>query len=190
MTEAEDIINSVFPISKKSFSEINELLVYKDFKSGSNLISINKTEVYEYFILEGICGSYLHNPEGDEIIISFFNEKSVISPHLTRTKNDISLFNLKSLTDSKVAVINAKDFLNLMINNLEIREFGNTVLRNELIKKVDKEIGFVSLTAKERLLKFRKEFPSFENLIPHPYIASYLGITNVSLSRLRKEISK
>jgi CRP-like cAMP-binding protein len=55
--------------------------------------------------------------------------------------------------------------------------------------KVEKEIGLASLTAKERLLSFRQQFPMFENLISHPDIASYLGITNISLSRLRKELS-
>jgi hypothetical protein len=77
-----------------------------------------------------------------------------------------------------------------MVQDLEIREFGNTVLRNELKKKVEKEIGLASLTAKERLIQFRKDYPFLENLIPHPYIASFLGITNVSLSRLRKELMK
>ncbi|MEM6343465.1 MAG: hypothetical protein AAF927_06275 [Bacteroidota bacterium] len=61
-------------------------------------------------------------------------------------------------------------------------------MQNELLQKVDKEIGLASLKAKDRLIKFREEYPQLENLIPHPHIASYLGITNISLSRLRKEI--
>jgi hypothetical protein len=77
-----------------------------------------------------------------------------------------------------------------MIENLEIRFFANTVLRNELIRKVDKEIGLASLTAKERLLQFRAWYDSMENKVPHPMIASYLGITNISLSRLRRALAK
>ena len=81
-------------------------------------------------------------------------------------------------------------FRTILINNLEIRRFGNTVLRNELARKVDKEIGSASLSAKERLLKFREEYPLLENLIPHTHIASYLGITNISLSRLRSNLAR
>lgn len=81
-------------------------------------------------------------------------------------------------------------FLNLMIQNLEIRNFGNSILLNELIKKTEKEISLGSLSAKDRLINFRNEYSLLENLIPHSIIASYLGITNVSLSRLRKEILK
>ena len=86
--------------------------------------------------------------------------------------------------------MNAYEFEELMINNLEIRRFGNAVLRNELTRKVDKEIGLASLTAKERLLKFREQYPMLENLIPHTDIASYLGITNISLSRLRRDLAR
>jgi hypothetical protein len=72
-----------------------------------------------------------------------------------------------------------------MVDNLEVRRFGNMVLLAELQKKVEKEISLASLTASERLQVFRKEYPGFENIVPHAAIATYLGITNVSLSRLR-----
>ena len=75
-----------------------------------------------------------------------------------------------------------------MVNHMDTREFGNMVLKIELQNKVDKEIGHASLTARERLLKFREQFSLLENLVPHTTIASYLGITNISLSRLRKEL--
>lgn len=114
---------------------------------------------------------------------------SVISPNTIRTFEGKSLLNLQALTDVKLSVLPAPDFEQLMIDNLEIRHFANTVLQQELIRKVDKEIGLASLTAKERLEKLRKDFPNLENLIPHSDIASYLGITNISLSRLRKEMA-
>jgi len=94
---------------------------------------------------------------------------------------------MEALTDCTFAKIDAKAFESLMITDLEIREFGNSVLRQELLNKVLKEIRMVSWTAKARLQQFRKDFSMLENRIPHPMIASYLGITNVSLSRLRNQ---
>ncbi len=84
----------------------------------------------------------------------------------------------------------ADQFLNLMIEDIEIRNWGNAILLNELILKTEKEMALASQTAKERLIRFRNEFGILENLIAHPIIASYLGITNVSLSRLRTELAK
>jgi hypothetical protein len=102
--------------------------------------------------------------------------------------NEISNLNFQASTDIRVGIMDASIFLDLMVDHLDIRDFGNMVLKMELQNKVEKEIGHASLTAKERLLRFRDEFPLLENLVPHHSIATYLGITNISLSRLRKEL--
>ena len=138
-------------------------------------------------MLDGICRSFLLNPEGEKVTISFFAENSILSPFTTRTQNGRSSINFEALTAVKLGEMDAQAFEQLMVENLEIREFGNTVLRNELRDKVEKEIGMASLTAKERLINFREKYPGLENLIPHPTISSYLGITNISLSRLRNK---
>jgi len=186
----KEIINSISPLAQNTINEIESLVQLENYKKGETFIKKNKPNVKEYFLLEGICKSYLINPEGEEITISFFNTKSILSPYTTRTQEGLSVLNFQALTNIKLATIDAKEFERLMISNLEIRNFGNTVLRHELSLKVDKEIALASLTAKERLLKFREQFPMLENLIPHTDIASYIGITNISLSRLRSDLAR
>ncbi len=186
----KDIINSIYPVSENSIKELEELLSYKTFEKGDIFIQKDKRNNDEYFVLEGVCRSFLLNPEGEEITLSFFTANSILSPFTTRTRNGYSSLNFQAGTAVKLALIDASKFEQLMVDNLEIRNFGNTVLRNELQQKVEKEIGLAALTAKERLIKFRKQFPLLENLIPHTEIATYLGITNISLSRLRRELAK
>ncbi|WP_139957970.1 Crp/Fnr family transcriptional regulator [Flavicella sediminum] len=183
----KNIINEVCPISELAFEAIEKYLEFESYAKGADFISLNKENDKEYFMLKGICKSYLINPEGDEITISFYVENSILSPHSIRTSNMKANQYFKALTNVELASINASKFEALMIENLEIRNFGNVVLQKELLSKVDKEIGLASLSAKDRLLKFRRKYKMLENLIPHGAIASYLGITNVSLSRLRKE---
>ena len=184
------IIQSTLPISSTSCQIVEDLIEYNEYQKGETFIREGQNNNKEYFILEGICRSYLLSPEGEEITISFFPDQSIMSPYTTRTSNRKSSLNFQALTNLKLGVMDAFKFENLMVENLEIREFGNTVLRNELQLKVAKEISLASTSASERLLRFRQEYPMFENLIPHPIIASYLGITNVSLSRLRRELMK
>jgi CRP-like cAMP-binding protein len=184
----KNIINAIYPISNQAFGEIEKLLKFETYSKGETFIQRNKRNEKEYFILSGVCKSYLVNPDGDEITISLFTENSILSPHQTRTPKNISNLYFKALTNLEIASINAKEFENLMIENIEIRNFANTVLQNELMLKVEKEIGLASLTAKERLIEFRIKYKILENLIPHTDIASYLGITNISLSRLRKDL--
>lgn len=186
----KEITDSIFRISSNSVRKIESLSHIIEVKKNEVFIEKGRKNEKEYFLLEGICKSYVVNPEGEEITISFFQGGSTLSPYMTRTKGAISTLNFKALSDLKLSVIDQGDFEKLMVNNLEIRRFGNAVLRNELSQKVEKEIGMASLTAKERLLAFRSQYPKFENQIPHTDIASYLGITNISLSRLRKELSR
>lgn len=184
------IINKVSPVSEGSLDLVNDLIVIEVYEKGDVFIDRGKRNNKEYFVFEGICRSFLLSPEGEEVTISYFLEGSVLSPNKTRTANQLSHLNFQALTKVTVASLNADKFEQLMINHMDIREFGNMVLQNELLAKVEKEIGLASLSAKERLILFREKYHFLENLISHVDIASYLGITNISLSRLRKELMK
>lgn len=188
--QVKDIIDGVFPVSKDSFQKLIQLLKIETYTKGEIFISQGKHNAKEYFILDGVCKSYVIDPQGEEITISLFIKNSILSPNSIRTSKSISSLNFKSLTDISLVSMNAQAFESLMIENIEVRNFANTVLQNELISKVEKEIGLASLPARERLLKFREKYHFLENLIPHTDIASYLGITNISLSRLRKDLSR
>lgn len=156
-------------------------------ESGSQLFYPNGPDQYEYILLKGIARTFLINTEGEEITLSFFEANTALPPFVTRTEKGRSLLCCDAITDCEFVTIKASEFESLMIDNLEVRNFGNSVLRQELLNKVHKEIRMASWTAKERLRQFRADFQMLENYVPHTMIASYLGITNVSLSRLRKE---
>ncbi|MDY2587809.1 Crp/Fnr family transcriptional regulator [Winogradskyella aquimaris] len=182
------IVNKVSPVSERSLELMSDLIIVEVYEKGDVFIDRGKNNNKEYFVYEGVCRSFLLNPEGEEVTISYFLEGGVLSPNKTRTANQISHLNFQALTKVTLASLNADKFEQLMINHIDIREFGNMVLQNELLAKVEKEIALASLNGRERLLLFRKKYHFLENLISHVDIASYLGITNVSLSRLRKEL--
>jgi CRP-like cAMP-binding protein len=146
----KEIIHSIYPMSNHSVEKIESLIEIESYNKRETFIQRGKRNSKEYFVLEGICRSYLLDPEGQEITVSFFNSRSILSPYATRTKESISILNFQALTTVKLASIVANEFEQLMINDLNIRNFGNAVLRNELAAKIQKEIGLASLTAKER----------------------------------------
>ncbi len=184
--QTRPLVNKVSPVSEVSLDLISDLISLEVYEKGDVFIDSGKKNIKEYFVFEGVCRSFLLSPEGKEVTISYFLEDSVLSPNKTRTANQISHLNFQALTKLTVASLNADKFEQLMINHMDIREFGNMVLQHELLAKVEKEIALASLDAKERLLLFRKKYHFLENLISHVDIASYLGITNISLSRLRR----
>jgi len=180
------LVNKVSPVSEGSLDLMSDLIVVEVYEKGDMFIDRGKKNNKEYFVYEGVCRSFLLSPEGEEVTISYFLEGGVLSPNKTRTANQLSHLNFQALTKLTVASLNADKFEQLMINHIDIREFGNMVLQSELLAKVEKEIALASLNAKERLILFREKYHFLENLISHVDIASYLGITNISLSRLRK----
>ena len=182
------IVNKVSPVSEGSLDLMSDLIVVEVYEKGDVFIDRGKKNNKEYFVYEGVCRSFLLSPEGEEVTISYFLEGGVLSPNTTRTANQISHLNFQALTKLTVASLDADKFQQLMIDHLDIREFGNKVLQYELLAKVEKEIALASLSAKERLILFREKYHFLENLISHVDIASYLGITNISLSRLRREL--
>ncbi|CAM4090869.1 Crp/Fnr family transcriptional regulator [Zobellia roscoffensis] len=173
-------------LTQKALVAFSALCVEKTFAGGSVIFKPNQNDQSEYILLKGIARTFVLNTDGEEITLSFFEENTILPPCVIRTQNGKSLLYGEALTDCVFAQMNAGAFEALMIENIEVREFGNAVMRQELGNKVQKEIRMASWTAKERLEQFRKDFIMLENRIPHPMIASYLGITNVSLSRLRK----
>ena len=174
-------------LSQRSSTAFADLCFETRYSGRSMLLKPSQPDRSEYILLNGIARTFLVNTEGEEITLCFFEENTIIPPHVTRTENGKSLLYCEALTDCTFAKMDTKAFETVMIENLEIREFGNSILRQELLNKVQKEIRMASWTAKQRLEQFRKHFSMLENRVPHPMIASYLGITNVSLSRLRKQ---
>jgi len=183
-----DIVNSFSPVSANSLEEMVKLAGWKKIPKGDVFIMKGKPNKEEYFLFTGICKSFVINPEGEEVCLSFYTDNSVLTPHVVRTRDNISTHSYKALSDLNIAVINSEEFELLIRNNSEVENFGNSVLRWELFRKIDKEIELASVSAIDRLISLRKDFPNLENMIPHTDIASYLGITNISLSRLRKDL--
>ena len=181
------IIHSISPVSSKSIGKLADIVKYISIKKGEPISRVGQKNNLEYFVIEGICKSFLSTPEGENVTISFFMSNSIISPSSTRNQEGKSVINIQALTEVEIAAFDASEFEKLMIEDLEIRDFGNSVLRIELMAKVQKEIALASLKGKDRLLILRKVYPNIENLVPHSDIASFLGITTISLSRLRTQ---
>ncbi|MFN7119869.1 MAG: Crp/Fnr family transcriptional regulator [Saprospiraceae bacterium] len=154
--------------------------------AGKVFVTLEQWDTHEYILMAGVVRSFLLSADGKDHTIAFFQGGTILSPHVSRTRAGRSLLNLEALTDVTVLQMDARQFESLIEKNLEVRAFANAVLQQELMQKVNREIQLASWSAKARLEQFRQDFEGLENLVPHPMIASYLGITNVSLSRLRK----
>lgn len=188
MEEAKTLIERIAPLTAKAQELLMPLFTPMRVEKGTEIVRIHQKNEQEYIIASGIIRSYVLNPEGKEVTLSFFLEGKAILPNIVRTKGNQSNINLQALTEVELYSFSSIQLIELMVQHIEIREWANAILQTELIVKTEKELAQASMTAKQRLVKFREDYPGLENQISHPHIASYLGITNISLSRLRKEL--
>ena len=190
MNDLKIYLQKNFYLSNDGADRMASIMVPINKAKGEVFVKKDHDSPKEYILFSGICRSYLHNANDDEVTLSFFTKHTAISPNVTRTVRGRSILNIQALSDINMGEFDTEDLMSMMRDHREIEIWGNTILQKELMNKVTKEINQISLTAKERLLDFRERYEGLENLIPHSYIASYLGITNVSLSRIRKELTK
>lgn len=164
-----------------------ESCTIKNYNKNQLIFSEDKRNDREYILFDGVLHRFNVNEQGENVTTGFYMNVAVVTPHFVRTIKSKSIFSLEALTVSKIAEIPVAVFDSLRCNNPAFASFGQSVLESELSSSILTDIGYRSSTAKERLSLLRKTYPNIENLIPNNIIASYLGITPVSFSRLRKE---
>jgi len=139
----------------------------------------------EHIILDGRAISQISDAEGRAVCVGFHAGPCVVTPNVARTRNGTSLVSIDVITDVLVAQMDSRALTELMLTSEPIREWANGILQQELASKADREWCLAALGGADRLAWFRKDFPRHENLFGHYLIASFLGVTPVTLSRLR-----
>lgn len=140
----------------------------------------------EFIVLKGTVRGYILNAKGDDATVNFYVSGNAITPAIMRGAGKLSIYNLQVISRSaSILVFNNTRMEDLMPYNTDLQQFGNTVVMLDSLLRAEKEVMLLKETAKNKLAWFRKHYPGLENEIQHYYIASYLGITPTSLSRVR-----
>jgi len=144
----------------------------------------------EYFFLEkGFMRAYTFDTEGNDVTTNFYGRNSIVFEVASYIKRTPSQENIQALTDCSGWKGNYTNLQDLFHTIPEFRGFVREVLVNNFIGLKERTLSMINLTTDKRyeiLLKSRKEI--IQN-VSIKHIASYLGITDTSLSRIRKEIA-
>ncbi|MGJ1283571.1 Crp/Fnr family transcriptional regulator [Sphingobacterium spiritivorum] len=188
--ELEHLLNKHGIKSSLSKQMFYEKCKIRTLVKGSAVFFEGKVNNSEYVLLSGILHRYNSCEKENVVTTGFYIPKALITPHFLRTKNNKSIFGLHAVTDVVIAEISLKEYKRLRKLFKEFEAFERHYIQEEILHISHNKVFLRCYDAKERLLFFRRQFPDLEDSIPHSLIASYLGITHVSLSRLRGEIAK
>jgi CRP-like cAMP-binding protein len=163
----------------------------KTFEKGENIINEGDKNNNVFYIIKGLIRSYHINEKGEEITFQLFAEKQLFGNIHAILFNEPSKFTFETLEKTKLYFTDLKTFQGLNISNSDFLKIDNGVFGRQILKQAFQRIdSFVFLSPEKRYQQYLKDYPNIINRVPDKYIANVLGITPVSLSRIRQRISK
>ena len=188
MVNIIDKINSSYPISDTTIQTLKEHVTLCHFPKKYQLIKENMFCKSAYFIEKGMTRSFwLVN--GEEITTSFAHEGSIVFSMDELYYNKVSEEFVETLEDVVAYQISLTDLLQLFQTNIELANWGRVIHQNEYRRLHRSHKERLTLSAKERFEEFKRQFPEVYQRVQLGYVASYLGITPSTLSRLRAQKS-
>ena len=165
--DLRDIINSIYPISEKSMDRLLSCSLELGHPKGHRLLEAGKIESDIFFIKRGIVRAYVSH-EGKDITFWIGKEGATIMSLKSYVKNEAGYETIELMEDSLLYCLKRSDL--------------------EFLQAEEKLIPLLFTTASERYRVLLERTPDLLQRIPLECLASYLGITPVSLSRIRAKL--
>lgn len=140
------------------------------------------------FVVSGIFRLYYISDSGFEFTKSFCAEGEMVAAYTALLAGQPSKLFIQALEDSKLLTANYEEYQSVTAKSAFWQRVNQNIAEHLFIKKEKRESSLLLDNAKTRYMNFRKEYPSLESRITQRLIASYLGITPVTLSRVRAEL--
>jgi CRP-like cAMP-binding protein len=151
------------------------------------LMSTDKVERYVYFIEKGVARAYC-NTEKKEVTICFGEEGDVMLSFLSFFNGQPGYECIELLEDSTLYRISSQILQKLYAEHIILANWGRKLAEQELLKTEERFMSLQFKNATQRYRELLEKQPSLIQRVPLGQIASYLGVTQVTLSRIRSEI--
>ena len=171
-------------LSKEAEKAIEEISSIVNIKKNNDLQSIGHTCKTIYFINKGIARIYYYKEEND-ITECFAFENNIIARVESLFSGKPSKKGIQILEDAELVGINSGQLFKLYDSFPEIERLFRKIFETAYVDTVHRIEGIQFHTAEERYKALLSEAPNILQRVPLKYVASYLGITQVSLSRIR-----
>ncbi|RYU94275.1 Crp/Fnr family transcriptional regulator [Emticicia agri] len=175
-------------LNQQQIDLIKSKAVVKELKKDEYFHEAGRIPREVIFLTEGIMRVCYYNNKGDEITKYFIDENNFVADINSYNQEIPSTEYIQAITPCTYLVLSKSAMKDLSMTIIEWDAIVAKITAKGLADKVNKISPMMAEDATERYLSFLEKFPKLANRIPLSYLASYLGITQSSLSRIRKNI--
>jgi CRP-like cAMP-binding protein len=183
-------IRNIFPMPLSQAGEIVSLFKPRSFEKNEWLLKQGRPCNEYYFLEEGYMRAYTFDLDGNDVTTAFYSGNQIVCELFSFFKRIPSKENIQALSHCDTWYITFEELNGVFHAMPEFREFGRSILVNAYSGLKQRMLSMLHETAEERYGNLLRNNPDIFNHAPLKNIASYLGITDTSLSRIRKEFSR
>ena len=181
---------SLFPIENDVVEKITTSFCQFELDKNKILIDQNTISTKTYFLEKGYVRSYTLNEDNEEVTTNIFYAPCFVNDFLSFFKKEPTKEIYQTISTCSFWETSLENVQNNFHNMPDFREFSRLLFVINYYKLNDRIIALTSQKAETRYLNLLEKHPDIFQHVPLKIIASYLGVTNSSLSRIRKEIVK
>lgn len=190
-----EILKSYFQKILPDFTDEKfNFILYK-----SQLIKLQRKEIIcrqgdicnlKIFVAKGLLRNYSISKDGNEHVLQFVNEMSWTTDPESFYNNTPSKLNIEAMEMSEIFAFNLEDFAELREQIPELNIFVENILTRKSMEIHKRLLMNISSSPEEKYLDFINTYPDIFNRVPLHMVASYLGLSRETLSRVRRNILK
>jgi CRP-like cAMP-binding protein len=183
-------IKQKIQITEKEEEICRSLFIPKKLRKRQYLLQQGDVSKYTAFVEKGLLRSYIIDDKGSELIMQFAPEGWWVGDMYSSITGEPAEHNIDAIEDSELLLLTNQAHEELLQRAPVFEKFFRLLIQNSFIALQRRLKGNITQTAEEKYKNFIQLYPNIVQRVPQHNIASFLGITPESLSRIRKQIAE
>lgn len=186
----KEYIGQKATLTEADYAKIEAVCIFKKLRKRQYLLQEGDVWKYNAFITKGLVRFYSVDENGRENIVSFAKENWWTGDRASLLTGEPSKNNIDAIEDTELILVTKTNFDRLCREIPTFNDMVNAILNKSFITSQNRIHSAIAFTAEQKYLDFVQKYPDLSLRVPQAMIASYLGITPETLSRVRKETVK
>jgi len=187
--QLEKSIAAKVNLTKSEWEEVKPFFIPKKLRKRQYLLNAGDVCQYFCFVEKGLLRSFSIDKNANEHTVQFAVEGWWISDMASFLSGDTAVYNIEAIEESELLLLTRQAMDEMLEKVMKMERYFRLLMQNNIMVLQRRIVGVLSLSAEEKYKRMMKLYPDILQRSPQQYIASFLGITPETLSRVRKQVS-